>query len=77
MTGDTLRNKLFATGAAQQSISADELYEMISRVNERLRARPAAAWPLRVRGKPLEKARAHGLFLGLDDFAWVEMLGSC
>ena len=33
-----------------------------------------AAWPERVRGKPLDKARAHGLFLGLNDYAWLDML---
>jgi hypothetical protein len=141
---DTLRNKLFLSHAAQQSRSAQQLYAMIMRVNETLRARPTNAWhaprraltqptvtrrhhahtnprtsfdmhvrprtaacchiarhaarctdarrcsecgvrtygaaawrhrPERVRQKPLEKARAHGLYLGLDDYGWIDLLG--
>ena len=72
---DTLRNKLFTTHAAQQSTSAEQLHRMIMNVNDRLKARPTGAWAERVRGKPLEKARAHEFFLGLDEYAWLEMLG--
>ena len=48
---------------------------MILRVNEKLKPTPTSAWPDRVRGKPLQKARSHGLFLGLSEYAWVDMLG--
>ena len=31
--------------------------------------------PSRVRDKPLKKAKQHGLFLGLDEYAWLDLLG--
>jgi len=47
---------------------------MLLRANERLRRRPRGAWPERV-SKALEKATLQGLYLGLDDYAWLDMLG--
>ena len=72
---DTLRNKLFTTACVHHARSADELYAMLMRVNEQLRVQPTSSWPDRVRGKPLQKARQHGLFFGLSDFGWLDMLG--
>ena len=71
---DTLRNRLFQGRAARGIASADELVAMILRVNEQLKVRPSASWPERSRGKPLEKAKGHGCFLGLDDYAWIDLL---
>ena len=48
---------------------------MLLRVNDRLRGRPYGQWPSRVRDKPLKKAKQHGLFLGLDEYAWLDLLG--
>ena len=72
---DTLRNKLFHTPAAHQAGTAEELHRMLLRVNDRLRGRPYGQWPSRVRDKPLKKAKQHGLFLGLDEYAWLDLLG--
>lgn len=71
---DTLRNKLFQTSATQAVGSATELLTMLRRVNEQLRRRPRGAWPERL-SKALDKAALHGLYLGLDDYAWLDMLG--
>lgn len=71
---DTLRNKLFQTSATRAVGSANELLAMLLRANERLRRRPRGAWPERV-SKALEKATLQGLYLGLDDYAWLDMLG--
>ena len=67
-------HRLFLTSAVHQARSADELYSMLMRVNEELKAKPSGDWAERVQGKALEKARDHGLFLGLNDYAWVDML---
>ena len=45
------------------------------RANDQLKAMPAAQWAERFRGKPLQKARAHELFLGLGDYGWLDSLG--
>ena len=50
---------------------------MLLRVNESLASKPAKVWPDKVRGKPLQKAKEHGLYLGLNDYAWVDLLGAC
>ena len=73
---DTLRNKLFQAHATHAATSADDLVAMVTRVNEALKARPASAWPDRLRGKPLQKAKAHGCFLGLAEYSWLNMLGA-
>lgn len=70
---DTLRNKLFHHAATMELTSADDLVARFTAVNQRLQARPAAQWPERL-SKPLEKARAHGFFLGLEDYAWLGWL---
>lgn len=70
---DTLRNKLFHHAATTEVTNADGLYARFEQVNQRLAARPLTQWPERLR-KPLEKATAHGLFLGLDDYAWLDWL---
>lgn len=74
---DTLRNKLFQAGAARGAESPEQLLAMIMRVNEALKARLTSSWPERLRGKgkALEKAKAQGLFLGLDNYAWLDLLG--
>ena len=72
---DTLRNKLFLSPAIHRVSTAEHLYELITKVNGKLSAKPAGFWPERVRAKPLQKAKQHGLFLGLNDCAWIEMLG--
>ena len=66
--------QLFLTPAAHQVGTAEELYGRIMRVNSALRSRPASAWPERVRGKPLDKATSRGLYLGLDEYAWLDLL---
>ena len=70
---DTLRNKLFHCAAVEHVVSSDDLYARMLRANDRLRGHPPTAWPERMQ-KPLEKALVHGLFLGLDDFEWLEGL---
>ena len=70
---DTLRNKLFHCPAVEHVASAEDLYARMLRANGRLSARPPEAWPERLH-KPLEKALAHGLLLGLDGFEWLEGL---
>jgi hypothetical protein len=71
---DTLRTRLFEhlQSEALAVSSADELVTKIMRVNEQLRGKPKRAWPQRLHGA-LEKARAHGLYLGLD-YAWLDDL---
>ncbi len=70
---DTLRNRLFHHAATADVTSAEALYVRFLAVNGRLAARPATQWPERLR-KPLEKAVAHGFFLGLEDYAWLDWL---
>ena len=52
--------------------SGAELLTALLRANERLARRPGSSWPERL-AKAVEKARRHGLFLGLDD-GWLDML---
>ena len=73
---DTLRNKLFQASATHGAASSEALVAAVSRVNEALKARPAGAWPERLRGKPMQKAKAHGCFLGLAEYSWLDMLGA-
>ena len=72
-----LRNRLFLTPTVREVTSSDELYALIMRANEGLGKRPAKAWGERARGKPLQKAKQHGLYLGLSgDYAWLDTLGA-
>ena len=74
---DTLRNKLFLTPAVHSVHTSEELYAMLMRANGRLAKLPTASWSDKVRGKPLQKAREHGLYLGVSgDYAWLDTLGS-
>lgn len=73
---DTLRNKLFQAHATHGATSAEALVAAVSRVNEALKARPISTWPERLRGKPMQKAKAHGCFLGLAEYSWLDMLGA-
>lgn len=66
-------SQLFHHAATAELASADALFASFLQVNQRLAAQPSAQWPERLR-KPLEKASAHGLFLGLDDYAWLDWL---
>lgn len=52
---------------------AQALLALLERVNSQLRARADGSWPESVR-KALPKARAHGFFLGLNDYGWLEAL---
>lgn len=70
---DTLRNRLFQHPATESVGTAAELLKQLQTINAHLAARPRSEWPSRLH-KSLEKAQAHGFWLGLGDYAWLDQL---
>ena len=73
MQRDTLRNRLFQHPATESVETAADLLKMLQQINGHLAARPRSDWPPRLH-KPLEKAQHHSFWLGLDDYAWLDLL---
>lgn len=74
--GDSLRNALHRSGvvAALGTPSPARLKALLLAASARLGQRPAEVWPAKLRGRPLAKARAAGLWLGLDMHGAVALL---
>ncbi len=72
---DTLRTRLMDHRATRGVADGAELLSMILAVNEKLKERPPGSWPDRLT-KAVEKARRYGFYLGLNDFAWLDLLES-
>ena len=71
---DTLRNKLFGCAATERVSGGDELLALLLRVNAGLARKPKSAWPAKA-GAAFDKAKQHGLYLGLDGgYGWLEAL---
>ena len=71
VSGPSARDEALQNGAAEiRRCTAD-----ILAANEKLKERPPGSWPDRIT-KAVEKARRYGFYLGLNDFAWLDLLES-